>query len=161
VALGMGFTGVPAAMNCLPSLFPFGGESRLAQSERWDGDPLPGIPDLNSFKPDQECIKFTVILLTPGRFDDPAPLLHPQAKLLSACVGKPVSIGGWDSLKKEPLPLEPFHPAGSVWFCETLACNFPAIHAQHGRWLGKYSVHGFGQIAIGHWPSTPDSTNKS
>jgi CRISPR-associated protein Cmr3 len=153
VALGTGFTGVPAAMNSLPSLFPFGGESRLAHCDSWTGNPLPEIPTLKSFKPEaKEPIQFTVMLLTPGRFDNPAPLLHPSVKRLSACIGKPVRIGGWDSLKNEPLPLEPFHPAGSVWFCEAPECDFSAIHAHHLRWLGKFSAHGFGQIVIGHWP---------
>jgi CRISPR-associated protein Cmr3 len=161
VELGIGFSGVPTAMNSLPSIFPFGGESRLAQCDSWTGNPLPEIPAHGSFQPDDKGrVKFTVTLLTPGRFDNPAQLLHPGVERFSACIGKPVPIGGWDSLKNEPLPLEPFHPAGSVWFCEALNSDFPTIHTRHGQWLGKFTEHGFGQIAIGHWPSTLDSQNK-
>jgi CRISPR-associated protein Cmr3 len=154
VALGVGLAGVPADLKGLPSLFPLGGESRLAQAEPWSGDPLPAAPPANSFKAaNGGTICFTVLLLTPGHFEDPAPLLAPGAKTVSACVGKPHSIGGWDSLKNEPLPLEPFHPAGSVWFCEAPAAEFPNVLARHhGQWLGDYTAHGFGQIVIGLWP---------
>jgi CRISPR-associated protein Cmr3 len=154
VGLGVGLEGLPNNMNGLPSIFPFGGESRLAQAESWHGNPLPNCPPNNAFIPDGNgVVRFIVVLLTHGRFRDPAPLLSSGAKIISACVDKPQLIGGWDSLKNEPLPLEPFHPAGSVWFCEAPAAELPNILAQHGKWLGEYSAHGFGQIAIGLWPS--------
>lgn len=158
VALGVGLAGVAGNMKSLPSLFPLGGESRLTQCEPWDGNPLPAAPPADSFKAGADgLIRFTVVLLTPGRFTEPARLLSPNARTMSACVGRPVAIGGWDSLKNEPLPLEPFHPAGSVWFCEAPATEFPSILAQHGQWLGGYAAHGFGQIVIGHWPATHPS----
>jgi CRISPR-associated protein Cmr3 len=154
VALGVGLAGVPDAMNGLPSLFPLGGESRLAQAEPWSGNPLPDGPPAAVFKPDSNgAVRFSVVLLTQGRFESPAPLLASGAKILSACVGKPQMIGGWDSLKNEPLALEPFHPAGSVWFCEAPAAELPKILDLHGKWLGNYQKHGFGQIVIGLWPS--------
>jgi CRISPR-associated protein Cmr3 len=162
VALGVGLTGVPGEMNSLPALFPFGGESRLAQSEPWVGGPLPKAPEAGTFKPNAGGrVEFVVILLTPGRFADPT-LFFSDARLISACVGKPVPIGGWDSLNNEPLPLEPFHPAGSVWFCEAPTDAFHnRICVQHGRWIGDDTAHGFGQIVIGHWPSTPDLKNET
>jgi len=114
--LGGGLTGVPVEMKCLPELFPLGGESRLAQCDPWNGDPLPKAPRADSFKSMPRGVEFAVILLTPGRLADPTSFFS-GARLISACVGKPVPIGGWDSLINEPLPLEPFHPAGSAWFC--------------------------------------------
>jgi CRISPR-associated protein Cmr3 len=160
VALGIGLAGVPNQMNSLPPLFPFGGESRLAHCEPWEGDPLPKAPGAGTFKPNAGGrVEFVVILLTPGRFADPGSFFS-GARLISACVGKPVPIGGWDSLNNEPLPLEKFHPAGSVWFCDAPADAFHNhIHGEHGRWIGDYIPHGFGQIAIGLWP--PTSSNKS
>jgi len=160
VALGIGLAGVPNEMNSLPPLFPLGGESRLAQCEPWKGDPLPKAPGADNFKPNaEERVEFVVILLTPGRFADPTSFFS-GARLISACVGNPVPIGGWDSLNNEPLPLEPFHPAGSVWFFDAPADEFyKSIYNWHGHWLGEYTAHGFGQIAIGHWPqlSQPSS----
>jgi CRISPR-associated protein Cmr3 len=162
VALGIGLTGVPVEMKCLPTLFPLGGESRLAQCEPWNGNPLPESSSAGNFKLNAEGrVEFTVILLTPGRLADPTSSFS-GARLVSACIGKPVPIGGWDSLKNEPLPLEPFHPAGSVWFYDAPADEFRKhIHGQHGHWIGGYTAHGFGQIVIGNWPSTPDPKNKS
>jgi CRISPR-associated protein Cmr3 len=162
VALGGGLTGVPDGMNNLPTLFPLGGESRLAQCEPWNGDPLPVIPNADSFQPNTEGrVEFTVVLVTPGRFADPTAFFS-GTRLVSACVGKPVPIGGWDSLANEPLPLEPFHPAGSVWFIEAPAGEFfKSIHNRHGHWLGEFAAHGFGQIVIGHWPRTLQSDQKT
>jgi CRISPR-associated protein Cmr3 len=154
VALGIGITGLPAGMKDLPAWFPLGGESRLAQCEGWQGTALPLGPSAADFKPNsQGKIEFTLTLITPGAFDDLATAL-PGIEVMSACLGKPIPIGGWDSLKNEPIPLAPFHPAGSTWFCQATSADFTRHHAQHGLWLGDRSTtaHGFGQILIGLWP---------
>ena len=161
VALALGLADIPANIKGLPALFPLGGESRLAQAQPWDGSPLPAAPPPGSFKAGPDgLVAFALVLLTPGRFGDPAPLLGPAARTISACVGKPVPIGGWDSLNNEPLPLEPFHPAGSVWFCEAPTAQFPGVCSRHGKWLGAHTAHGFGQIVIGLWPSGQPSKEK-
>ena len=151
VALGIAMAETPGDLKTdPPALFPLGGESRLAQCESWTGELLPAVPPRESFTPDETGrIRFTVILLTPGSFTQP-PLAG--ATVVSACVGKPVFIGGWDSLNREPLPLQPFKPAGSIWFCTVDKAEFAAIHAQHGKHLGAHTKHGFGQIVIGRWP---------
>lgn len=151
VSLGVGIAGVPADLKAdLPPIFPLGGESRLAHCDPWPHDPLPAAPPVTAFETDHDgLVRFTVILLTPGGFREP-PL--PGANVVSACVGKPQLIGGWDSLRCEPLPLQPFAPAGSVWFCTAPATGFPALHAQHGKYLGQHAAHGFGQVLIGRWP---------
>lgn len=153
VSLGVGIAGVPNDLKAdIPPLFPLGGESRLAQCDAWPHSPLPAAPSFASIKPDTTGrIAFVIILLTPGAFKEPS---LPGAEIISACVGKPQFIGGWDSLKREPLPLQPFAPAGSVWFCKVSAADFLAIHEQHGKYLGTHSAHGFGQILIGHWPQS-------
>lgn len=157
VSLGIGFSGLPADMHSLPGLFPLGGESRLAQCEAWPGVPLPSVPDAAAFRPRANgMIQFILLLLTPGRLDATCPPLE-GVELVSACIGKPLFLGGWDSLKREPLPLEPFLPAGSVWFCQVPATQLPEILARHGGWLGGHSAHSFGQIAIGRWPQTSGS----
>lgn len=152
VSLGVGIAGVPDALKPdLPPLLPLGGESRLAQCGPWDGNPLPAPPPRESFKPDATGhIRFTAILLTPGGFAAPD---LPGAEVVSACMGKPQFIGGWDSLKREPLPLQPFAPAGSVWFCTAATADFAAIHARHGKHLGPHAAHGFGNIVLGQWPT--------
>lgn len=160
VSLGVGFSGLPAGMNSLPGLFPLGGESRLAQCEVWPGNPLPSTPDTGAFPIDTNGrARFVLVLLTPGRLDPGKPPLD-GVELVSACVGKPLFYGGWDSLRHGPLPLEPFLPPGSVWFCRAPADRLPEILSQHGRWLGQHTAHGFGQIAIGLWPANPNAHQK-
>lgn len=154
VAVGVGYSGLPADMNNLPGLFPLGGESRLAQCEAWPDKPLPVAPPTSVFQPDTNGqVRFIVVLLTPGRLDPSKPPLD-SVELVSACLGRPLLIGGWDSLRHEPLPLEPFLPAGSVWFCQAPADRLPDIVKRHGGWLGEHTSHGFGQIALGLWPSS-------
>ncbi|MEJ5237887.1 type III-B CRISPR module-associated Cmr3 family protein [Limisphaera sp. VF-2] len=159
VSLGVGIQGLPESMHPLPPLLALGGESRLAAAEPWPQNPLPAAPGVNSFQPDSRgMIRFVLLLLTPARFTspaNPASNLPLPAEVISACVARPQWIGGWDSLNHEPLALEPFYPAGSVWFCETPAEKFPQIYNHHGQWLGDYTRHGFGQIAIGLWPPNP------
>jgi len=151
VALGVGVAGMPVHMAGVPEVFPLGGESRLACCDTWGGEPLPAQLPREKFSIDAAGrAEFSVVLLTPGRFKAPD---LPAAEIVSACVGKPQFIGGWDSLKREPLPLEPFVPAGSVWFCTAPEADFAAIHARHGQRLGPHAAHGFGQIAIGLWPT--------
>ncbi len=151
VALGVGLEGLAETLSSsIPSLFPLGGESRLAQCDPWPHDPLPVAPPLNSFRPDQNgYLSFAVILLTPGAFREP-PI--PGVGIVSACLGKPQLIGGWNSVAREPLPLKPHAPAGSVWFCQIRETDFPAIHSLHGSHIGPHASHGFGQIILGHWP---------
>lgn len=153
VLLGVSIAGVPSDLKAdIPPLFPLGGESRLAQCDAWPHSALPSAPSLASFKPDtMGRIAFKIILLTPGAFQKPT---LSGAEIISACVSKPQMIGGWDSLQRAPLPLQPFAPAGSVWFCTASAADFPAIHAQHGKHHGPHAAHGFGQIIIGHWPQS-------
>jgi CRISPR-associated protein Cmr3 len=163
VALGVGIGGVPQNLSSAtpPALFPFGGEGRLAICEDAPdftaNAPFPPAPTPETFSRDAGGnVEFAVVALTPlaTPADIAALLGNAAAEVISACVGKPVKIGGWDSLKNAPLPLEPFHPAGSVWFCRANAGAFPGIRATHGAWLGerRHTAHGLGQILIARWP---------
>lgn len=72
--------------------------------------------------------------------------------MISACVGKPVYIGGWDISKGKPRTLEPQVPAGSIFYMKidptdsTKAVN--TIHDQH---IGLKTNLGFGHTAVGVW----------
>jgi len=155
IALGFALAGLPADWQ-IPSLFPLGGESRLARCEKLETVNPSSMSELAVAK--EGKIHFTIIALTPvaaqKNADISALLGLDDVELISACVGKPVFFGGWNSLQREPLPLVPFHPAGSVWFCQAPATEKGKIIAWHGRWLGdrRLTAHGFGQIAIGLWP---------
>jgi CRISPR-associated protein Cmr3 len=67
--------------------------------------------------------KFKLYLATPAIFKQGwCPDLSKkdiEATLITACIGKPLSIGGFDMLKKEPKPTYKAVPAGSVYYYET------------------------------------------
>ncbi|MCP4185407.1 MAG: hypothetical protein GY761_19210 [Hyphomicrobiales bacterium] len=71
-------------------------------------------------------------------------------KVTSACLGKPVVFGGWNSTEKPcgPIPLRQCIPAGSVWFMQgDENINASAIPTR----IGKATQWGFGQVLIGKW----------
>ncbi|MGJ3241630.1 MAG: type III-B CRISPR module-associated Cmr3 family protein [Opitutales bacterium] len=151
VSLVATVSGLPGDLR-LTDQIPFGGESRSALIEEWD-DPiaLPASPPT----PGKHQ---TVILLTPlpcptsggESFSAPGPGDElPGCRgvtVVSACVGKPVHYGGWDSRTNVPLPLRPHLPAGSVFFCEC------ADYATLPERLGDRTAHGLGQYLTGPWP---------
>lgn len=64
-------------------------------------------------------------------------------EIASACLGKPVPIGGWDSESRTSVPLRSCVPAGSVWFMKAGA-EIPTA-------IGTATEWGFGQVLIGKW----------
>lgn len=130
-------------------MVPLGGESRQAHVDVLDT--RIRVPCVRP-RPSGGICRFTVTLLTPGDWEQ-ATALAPLpglgwAQVVSACVGRPVRIGGWDGLRRRPLPMRPHFPAGSTWFLQ-------APEAEFGQWsdthLGKRTEFGFGQIAVGVW----------
>lgn len=67
----------------------------------------------------------------------------PEGDIVSACIGKVVPIGGWNSQDRKPVPFKSCLPAGSVWFLEAGAVIPETI--------GEASAWGFGQIMIAKW----------
>lgn len=157
VSLAIEVMGLPEgwAAAC-QRLVPLGGEGRMAELEL--GPALAPIKAARS-----PSGRVTVTLLTPVRFDGeatrpgrPLPGL-PGARIVSACLGKPISMGGWDTQRRQPLPLVPYLPAGSTWFCEIDAGQDGAVWERHGGRLGPEAALGFGAIALGTWD---ESTNE-
>jgi CRISPR-associated protein Cmr3 len=155
VALAVEVDGLGKEMD-LQSTLPFGGEGRLAHVNSLD-DTIK-IPDAPLLKPCPDSkIRFTVTHLTPAHFEGlwPGPGKEipdlAGAKVVSACLERPIWIGGWDTIKREPLPLEPFLPGGSTWFCEAEYNLAEQIAKCNGQHIGKYGEFGFGEIAIGLW----------
>jgi CRISPR-associated protein Cmr3 len=167
VKLAVAVEGIPDDW-ALPELTPFGGESRLAYCESHQTPlPLPVAP-ADQIRDSQ---RFTVSLLSPlflstngtGRCSHPEPgeVLHSLAgsRIISACVGKPIRIGGWNSVHREPEPLCAYLPFGSTWFCEVARADLlDSILEMHGKTIGDRKPHGLGQIAIGAWPTNTGDT---
>jgi len=125
------------------SLRPVAGEHRMANITQVSALDLP--PREISANGDRVC----VIAISPI-----VPLFDKETKeynipgisvddIVSACLGKPISIGGWNSQRKQPIPLKNCIPTGSVWFLKE-GSEIPNT-------IGASTDWGFGQILIGKW----------
>lgn len=122
VALAMAIRGLPEDWK-VPALLPLGGESRLAGVESLKD--RPKLPQTTA-----SAGQVTVISVTPARFGNPwwgagpgddSGKLSPELSgpIVTAALDRPQRIGGWDSVKGQPLSLVPFTPPGTVWWIET------------------------------------------
>lgn len=133
---------------------PVGGESRacwLHLCER----PLP-FPKLSKWNADKETLRYTATALTPIAVSKPpTPEENNYAKLpghiVSACLPRPMILGGWDSLDRKPLPLKPYLPPGSVLFLEAKTEERENVKKLHNHTIGDCRKWGFGLVAIGIW----------
>lgn len=161
IGLAVHVGGVDAS-GIIGTLAPLGGEGRSVWIEAGTAMDLPEVPTLT---PDADgVLRYTVILLTPAFFGDAeddwpkpdgtirdgagAPL---PGRIVSACVGKPVQVGGWGGEARTPLALRPLAPAGSVWFMEASAGDADAVRLRHGTGIGRATGWSFGLALIGHW----------
>jgi CRISPR-associated protein Cmr3 len=151
VALVMGVEGYE---DPVPGLAILGGESRMVEISACESFALPQRPVLNS---EVGTLRYTVTLVTPAWIQEndwskPGGQLGSlPGRIVSGCVGKPVMIGGWDSAKREPLPLRPHLPAGSTWFLEAHEGEKEEIIEHHGGHIGEDGEWGYGQVLIGVW----------
>ena len=163
VSLGACIDGVPPDWT-LPTdqLVPLGGESRLAACRTWNVVPTLRMP-LAEIDADGRVV---VIALTPLDLDEAAcrgrrKLDVPgNARVVSACLGRPERIGGWNSLERRPLPLRSVLPAGSALFCEAGEPQrfIDAVAARDGLpRLGSRQAQGFGVVALGTWSDEPET----
>lgn len=145
----------------VPSVLALGGEGRMATVEITDDKTIfPPMPEL---KTEAGKIRFTVTLLTPGcvwpfetmqnttkDMEDLIKKGYPSipGNCVSACIGKLKQVGGFDLKKREPRPLIPIIPPGSMWFYEGDAKDADTLKKLHGRVVNPL---GFNQIIIGNW----------
>lgn len=147
----------------IPELLMLGGEGRMADCRTVDALSVPTVPidRLHGTK------QITATLITPlilpdahvgadGNVVSPQPNRSffdwPGTTVVSACVGRPQSLGGWNSLERCPLPLRPVLPAGSTWFLELEeVTDSSAIVACATQGVGMKTQYGFGQVMLGVW----------
>ncbi len=159
VALGIRVDGVDDVRRLDRELAPLGGEGRSVFIERQGGTfPMPKAPVPGASK--DGVLRYMVCLVSPADLGDEWPdaggrLAGPDGELpgrvVSACIGRAVAVGGWDSVARGPLPLRPLIPAGSVWFMEAKANEAKAVQTWHGRAIGRATGWGFGRVLIGRW----------
>jgi CRISPR-associated protein Cmr3 len=79
------------------------------------------------------------------------PLNGCTVTLISACIGKPIKLGGWDLQQHQSKGHRAYIPAGSVYFCEAQASDADAIIRLHDTKLGLNTQYGFGHVLVGRW----------
>ncbi len=145
------------------TLAPLGGEGRSVWIDKREGPiEFPEAPTLRAEA--DGALRYTVVLVTPAFFGDaeedwprPGGTIHDGAgvalpgRVVSACVGKPVPVGGWDGEARMPLALRPLAQAGSIWFLEAAAGDADAVRRRHGTGIGRATGWGFGLALIGRW----------
>ncbi len=163
VSLGVGVAGIPADwMWPFDDVIPLGGESRLVECRKWEADMSFETPQAI-----EDCKQVTVLALSPLDMDAAAYLgkqvleASSKARVVSACLDRPLRVGGWDSFTRRPLPLQSVLPPGSTLFCETedIRRFIQTITAADGLpRLGSRWEWGFGLVALGIWPDESEVT---
>jgi len=134
-----------------------GGESRTVLCEPWS-DALGSMISVGD--QDAPVERVMLVSLTPmdlGTSIIPGmTLLQEQGgvRVISACAGRPLRIGGWSSLERRSLPLRTHIPAGTVIYAEALDPErLSAAYATSGGIVrvGAQQSWGFGEVALGAW----------
>lgn len=133
-----------------PTLQALAGEHRMALVSAEQITTLPETPDPKRLNKNRYCVVQISPLLLNAMPDPGGKLGDLPGTLVSACLGKMQSIGGWDSVRCKPIPLRRAIPAGSVWFME-LGSNELADWQASTKGLGLATEWGFGQFLIGNW----------
>ena len=160
VSLGLRVTGIPEGWT-LPHgrMIPLGGENRLAGCCKWDGEVAFDSPIETIMESGQAAvIALSPLDVEPDVYLGRKPLAAlGDARVVSACLGRPQRIGGWDSLAHVPLPLRCVLPPGSVLFCEIPEPERCRDVTGLIR-LGAKQALGFGLAALGSWPLEQEMT---
>jgi len=125
-------------------ILAMGGEGRCATYQQVTYTP-PAVSVGDNLK---------LVLLTPAYFSEgwrPKGGWGDFGTLVSAALGKPQPISGWDVANGKPKPLYHFMPAGSVYYFQggSYAGDIPFTETPANTI--DYGHIGFGQVAVGTW----------
>jgi len=112
ISLWVVYEGLTLSENIINRL---GGEGKLVFANKID---VPTVSE-NSFKAKKDDI-VRIYLATPALFENGWKLELDGVELLTAAMGRPQWIGGFDSQKKRPKPMQKAVPAGSVYYVKVL-----------------------------------------
>ncbi len=156
VGLGLWMQGLSrdAMERLLRQPHAVGGESRSAWITPVLNPPeLVSLPDALYRHGEKLC--YTLTVLTPLPLAE-APrsggrLPGVPGQVVSACLPRPLTLGGWDSVKRRPLPLRPHLAPGGVLFMQADTADEGVIRELHGTCIGERAAWGYGLILIGIW----------
>jgi CRISPR-associated protein Cmr3 len=144
----------PGWAKACPRLITLGGENRMADVE-WS----KALPTIKApMDTIQKTRQLTITLLTPLRLEKATMGRAGETfadwegvSVVSACLGKPIFMGGWDGRNKTTVPLCPYLPPGSTWFCSVDAQHVKTLSTRNGSCVGREAAFGFGAVALGLW----------
>ena len=159
VSLGVSIRGVPPDWAWpTDELLPLGGENRAAACREWDAESLQALKPAEAVADGRlTLVALTPLDLDPASYCGERPLDAPgDIRVVSACLARPLRIGGWDSLTRRPLPVRSVLAPGSVLFCEASEPRsyVDATSVHELLQLGSRQASGFGVVALGRWPSS-------
>ncbi|MDZ7879502.1 MAG: type III-B CRISPR module-associated protein Cmr3 [Saprospiraceae bacterium] len=137
------------------TLVRLGGEGKIIDLSHLPKDTLPFKINTQDIDFDESI--FRVYLSTPAIFWDGYPTFPSKwginATLIAACVGKPLSIGGYDMKNNKPKPMYQVVPAGSVFYFDCkddLSLLQKVLNDNQGMALSDvYPEQGFGIAYFG------------
>lgn len=165
---GWSFYASAENLSALPSagLIKFGGDNRVCEYEKTTEDPFKyytsKIGEIKKIVKNKK--RFKLVLLTPAEFNEgwmPGGFNENlelnfngiKIKLITASVGRPENISGWDMAQKKAKPLRKLVPAGSVYYFEIIEGEVEKIFdTLNFKSLSDKNIHsGFGLTLIGGW----------
>ncbi|GIX17749.1 MAG: CRISPR-associated protein Cmr3 [Rhodothalassiaceae bacterium] len=147
VKLVMAVRGVPNELSLDGVITPLGGEGRAAAVSELEKP--PALPEENKAAEGEKAAYIAVFITPADLAERPKPgeaVDGLPGRVVSAAIGKPVRIGGWDGVARRPIPLRACLPAGSVLFLEECDGRISACS------IGRAREWGFGRVLIGRWP---------
>jgi len=154
LALTVDVSGLWEAVEIHDATQVLGGEHRMASISTAPAV-ARDVPLPDNLDPGQAGPRYLIVALSPIFLDDvPRPngsIEGLPGRLVSACIGKPVWVGGWNSLIRRPIPMRQLLPAGSVFFMDTHSDDDepPAVGSRLR--IGKATNWGFGHVLAGIW----------
>jgi CRISPR-associated protein Cmr3 len=160
-AIGVKVGGIDESLQPKHNCTKFGGEGRVCKLE------IKDCPDTeNQFKFAFADKYIKMLLLQPADFGRWLPpgfeaisqngsmrwegsINRVNLQLVSACIGKPQKIGGWDMASGSSKAIKSYVPAGSVYFFKAAAGDVTVL-ATEGK-LGENTAIGFGHYILGRW----------
>lgn len=156
--IGVQVDGVPTSWRSpAGSVFPFGGESRLAACEAWGAEVALDVPALEWRT--VALVALTPVLLERDVLAGRADLSIGGMRIVSACVDRPLRIGAWDSLSRAPLTMRNAVAPGSTLFCRVDRKGALGKEISAGLLrIGAMTAAGFGLCAVGVAPQWEETT---
>ncbi|HHV07482.1 MAG TPA: type III-B CRISPR module-associated protein Cmr3 [Firmicutes bacterium] len=156
----------------LPSIVKLGGEGRISSLQTYETMPISQVGISDAIKQGPGLFSeqgFKLTLLTPVRFSSgwlPDGFKSIEVKgamvwqgkleginctLVTACMDRPLYIGGWDVANRRPKPRRAYVPAGSTYYLTTSEDIEEVITAMHDKKIGLETQIGCGHVVVGRW----------